>query len=191
MISPEFYLYKSFRQIRKNELKVSPFYYVNHNHTDPLLYFSKLFRQILKKKVGNFFLRIYYSVRRLSTGFTLAEFNVFKETVIKTNKRTNDPERNKTKIPLLVLYAKLFSHLFIKYHDTGKAIKLANNVHLIIPLVRSSSIFRTVAPNIFLIPISFVRISVESEVRPKRPKKETKIAKTENILKIDPDLSSG
>jgi hypothetical protein len=86
------------------------------------------------------------------------------------------PEKRNINQLTSILYAKFCSHIFIAYQAIGQAIKFAMRTHLVKSLVSATRTSVTEAPSTFLIPISLVRLSLEKETRPNKPRQEINIA---------------
>src|SRR6185503_2703295 len=100
-----------------------------------------------------------YSVLKLFTGFAIAALISWKLIVSNAINNAIDAVITNTVHPILVLYAKSCSHLFMAHHATGEAMTIAMNTSFRNSLDNIPTILPTVAPKTFLTPISFVRCS--------------------------------
>ena len=82
---------------------------------------------------------------------------------------------------ILILYAKLCSHVFIAINDRGVAIIMAIHTSFTKSFEINAVIFATVAPNTLRMPISFVRCSAANAASPNKPRHDIAIAIIANI----------
>src|SRR5215203_1336731 len=131
-----------------------------------------------------------YSVLKFFTGFANAALIAWRLTVTIAIEMATKAANTKTHHFIWMRYAKSCSHLFMNHHAIGKAIRDAISTNLKKSLDNIPTILLTVAPNTFLIPISFVFCSAAYAANPNRPRQAIKIASTAKEIKILPALSS-
>src|SRR5438045_3628051 len=110
----------------------------------------------------------FYSVLKLFTGFATAAFIAWKLIVSRAMLKAAMAAIPKTHQLIATLYGKSCNHLLIANHATGKAISAAINTGFKKFSESIVVIFITLAPRIFLIPISLFLCSALKAANPKR-----------------------
>lgn len=110
------------------------------------------------------------SARKLFTGLAIAAFMVCTLKVISAITSKPKPHNANTHQLMVILYANPSSHLYIIHHATGVAITKAINTSCTKSFDKIEMILVTVAPSIFLIPISFVRVLMVYITSPNKPR---------------------
>jgi hypothetical protein len=121
-----------------------------------------------------------YSYLNASTGFLFAARQLCKFTVIKAIPKAIIADKAKIHQLSCVLYTKFRSQLFIVYQAIGDATTNAATTQIMNSPFKSINISEVVAPATLLIPISFVRRSIEKIVIPSIPNIEIMIASSAN-----------
>jgi hypothetical protein len=93
-----------------------------------------------------------------------------------------DPARTNTYQCMTVLQAKSRSHRSITQYAIGEAIKIASTTSCNRSIDKRPMISGMLAPNTFLIPISFTRWSAAKVTSPNSPRQATKMARTEKPM---------
>src|SRR5690348_1171794 len=104
-----------------------------------------------------------YSYLNASTGFRVAAVNMCQLMVMNAIRTTIAADTAKIHHDISVLYAKLCNHCCIKYHDAALPTTIDTTISLVKSFERSKAICETEAPEIFRMPISFVRLLVKYE----------------------------
>ena len=125
-----------------------------------------------------------YSVLKLFTGFANAAFTAWKLIVNNAIPNATTPASTNTHHSILILYTKSCNHVLAAYHASGLATTIAIIISSRKSLDNNEIMLGIFAPNIFLIPISFVRCTTANAVNPNNPKQASKIASVENVLKM-------
>src|SRR5687768_51735 len=113
-----------------------------------------------------------HSVLKLFTGFATAALIAWKLIVIKAMTIAASPANRNIHHEISILYAKFCSHLYIIHHAIGEATSNAIDTNHKNSRDNKANTEAMLAPNTFLIPISFVRCSAVNIARPSSPRQE-------------------